>query len=175
MPKIFTILDKFEPFYNYTYKVVMLICKLLLILDIVITAMTVLGRYVSFIPDPSWSEEVILTSMSYLAVLAAALAIKKGSHIRMTALDGYLPVKLIKALNVLADIAVLALGIIMIVVGWQYASTIGSRGTYVSMPTVSRFWMYFPVPVAGVAMVIFEIESLYQNIKAFFVNDKEVA
>lgn len=175
MPKIFETLDKFEPFYDYTYKVVLFICKLLLILDIVITAMTVLGRYVSFIPDPSWSEEVILTSMSYLAVLAAALAIKKGAHIRMTALDSFLPKKVIKVSNVLADIAVMALAIIMIFVGWDYAVAIGARGTYVSMPTVSRFWMYFPVCVAGVAMFIFEIESLYNNIKAFFINDKEVA
>lgn len=42
----------------------------------------------------------------------------------------------------------------MIVVGWRYTSTLGGRGTYVSMPWLSRFWMYFPVPLAGVAMVI---------------------
>jgi TRAP-type C4-dicarboxylate transport system permease small subunit len=28
--------------------------------------------------------------------------------------------------------------------------------------------MYFPVPVAGVAMVIFELESLYNHIKTVF-------
>ncbi len=33
------------------------------------------------------------------------------------------------------------------------------------MPWLSRFWMYFPVPLAGVAMIIFEIEALYNHIK----------
>lgn len=174
MPKIFTTMDKLKPAYDVTYKIVLFVCKILLIVDILITTMAVCGRYIPFIPDPSWSEEVVLTCMSYMAVLSAALAIRRGAHIRMTALDRYLPAGLVKTLDLLADVAVCVLGVIMIVVGWQYASTIGSRGTYVSMPTVSRFWMYFPVPLAGVAMVIFEIEAIYNHIKALFVNDKEV-
>ena len=46
MPKIFTTLDKIKPAYDITYKVVLFICKLLLILDILITTMSVIGRYV---------------------------------------------------------------------------------------------------------------------------------
>ena len=111
MPKIFTTLDKIKPAYDITYKVVLFICKLLLILDILITTMSVIGRYVPFIPDPAWSEEVVLTCMSYMAVLSAALAIRRGAHIRMTAFDVYLPKKVVKALDILADIAVMVLGI----------------------------------------------------------------
>ena len=44
---------------------------------------------ISFIPDPSWSEEVVLTLMSYMAVLSAALAIRRKAHIRMTAFDRF--------------------------------------------------------------------------------------
>ena len=168
MPAFFEKVDKLKPAYDMTYKFVMFICKILLIGDILITTMSVIGRYVSFIPDPAWSEEVVLTLMSYMAVLAAALAIRRGAHIRMTALDNYLPKNLVKALDILADVSVLILAIIMITVGWQYATGIGAKGTYVSMPGVSRFWMYFPIPLAGVAMLIFEIEALYNHIKAIF-------
>lgn len=150
----------------------MVICKLLLIADILITTMAVAGRYIPFIPDPAWSEEVVLTCMSYMAVLSAALAIRRGAHIRMTALDTYLPKGLVKFLDILADGAVLALSVIMIVVGWQYATGLGAKGSYVSMPKVSRFWMYFPVPLAGVAMLIFELEAVYNHIKGFFVKEE---
>lgn len=173
MPKIFATLDKAKPVFDITHKVVLIICKVLLIADILIATMTVLGRYVPFIPSPSWSEEIILSCMSYIAVLSAAIAIRKGLHIRMTALDVYLPKKLVMSLDVAADVAVLALGFIMLVVGWTYAFTIGSRGSYVSMPGVSRFWMYFPIPLAGIAMIIFQIEVLYNHIKAFFVKGDE--
>ena len=165
MPKIFTTLDKIKPAYDITYKVVLFICKLLLILDILITTMSVIGRYVPFIPDPAWSEEVVLTCMSYMAI-------RRGAHIRMTAFDVYLPKKVVKALDILADVAVMVLGIIMMVVGWNYATTLGGRGFYVSMPWLSRFWMYFPVPLAGVAMIVFEFESIYNHIKSLFVKEE---
>ena len=88
---IFDKIDKIKPLYDITYKAIMLVCKLLLIADICITSYAILGRYVPFIPDPTWSEEIVLTLMSYMAVLSAALAIRRGAHIRMTALDRYLP------------------------------------------------------------------------------------
>lgn len=172
MAKFFATVDKIKPAYDVTYKVVLIVCKLLLIGDILITSMSVLGRYVSFIPDPSWSEEVVLTFMAYMAVLSAALAIRRGAHIRMTAFDRYLPAGVITVLDILSDVCVLILAIVMLTVGWKYASTIGAKGSYVSMPSVSRFWMYFPVPLAGIAMIIFELEALYNHIKKIFVKEE---
>ena len=168
MPSVFSALDRLRPIYDAVYQGVLFLCKLLLVADIAITSMAVAGRYIPIIPDPSWSEEVVLTLMSYMAVLAAALAIRRGSHIRMTAFDKYLPARLLLVLDLLADVAVLVLAVIMLVQGWSYASTLGSRGFYVSMPKLSRFWMYFPVPLAGAAMIIFELETIYNHIKLFF-------
>jgi TRAP-type C4-dicarboxylate transport system permease small subunit len=107
-----------------------------------------------------------------MAVLSAALAIRRGAHIRMTAFDNYLPKKLIYALDLLADIGVTILALIMIVVGWQYASTMGAKGVYESMPWLSRFWKYFPVPLAGVAMLVFEIEALVNDLKKFYIKEE---
>ncbi|MBQ6574960.1 MAG: TRAP transporter small permease [Lachnospiraceae bacterium] len=163
---MFEKLDKIKPAYDAIYKVLLVICKIFLIADIAITTLSVMGRYISFIPDPSWSEEVVLTLMSYMAVLSAALAIRRGAHIRMTAFDRYLPEKMLKVLDIIADVFVMAFAVIMLVVGIKYASTIGSKGTYVSMPSVSRIWMYLPVPVAGAAMLVFILETLYSNVKS---------
>ncbi|MDF2615515.1 MAG: C4-dicarboxylate transporter permease [Sedimentibacter sp.] len=173
MPRIFNAIDRIKPAYDVVYKVVLLLCKLLLIVDILITTMAVAGRYISFIPDPSWSEEVVLTCMAYMAVLSAALAIRRNAHIRMTAFDRYLPKKLVITLDIVSDFAVLALAVVMIVVGWKYSVQIGSKGSYVSMPDLSRFWMYFPVPLAGIAMVVFEVEAIYNHIKRFFVIEED--
>ncbi len=171
MSDFFKTVDKIKPVYDIAYKVILFICKILLIGDILITCMSVLGRYVPFIPDPSWSEEVVLTLMSYMAVLSAALAIRRGAHIRMTAFDRYLPDGVVIFLDLLADIFVFILAVVMVSVGWKYAGTIGAKGTYVSMPSVSRFWMYFPVPLAGIAMIIFELEAIYNHIKKIFVKE----
>lgn len=173
MPAIFVKLDKIKPAYDIVYKFVLLVCKLLLIADILVVAYQVLGRYVPFIDDPSWTEQVVLTLMSYMAVLSAALAIRRNAHIRMTAFDPYLPKSVIKVLDLLSDVAVLILAYIMMTEGWKYAIQIGSKGKYESMPWLSRFWMYFPVALAGIAMIIFELEALYNHIKSFFVKGEE--
>ena len=174
MPKIFTILDKIRPVYDWTYKIVMVISKLLHIPHILITTMSVCGRYIPCLPDPAWSEQVVLTCMIYMAVLSATLAIRKNAHIRMTALDNYLPKKVVQVLDVLSDIAVLALGVILLVQGYKvFTSPLAKFGKYESMPWLSRKWMYFPIPLAGASMIIFELEQLYEHIKVFFV--KEVA
>ncbi len=173
MPAFFEKMDKIKPVYDATYKVVLFICKIFLIGDVLITSFAVLGRYVSFIPDPAWTEEIVLTLMAYMAVLSAALAIRRGAHIRMTAFDRYLSDKVLMVSDVICDIGVLIFGFIMLIVGMQYALRIGARGFYISIPTLSKFWMYFPVPVAGFAMIIFEIEAIYNDIKKFFVPEKK--
>lgn len=171
MKDFFHSMDKIKPFYDHVDKTVLFVCKILLIADIVITAMAVAGRFISFIPDPAWSEEVVLSCMAYMAVLSAALAIRSKSHIRMTAFDRYLPKKLLAVLDLVSDIAVMILGFVMIFVGWEYAQKLGSRGFYVSMPFLSRFWMYLPIPLAGVAMVIFEFETLYDQVKLLVLGE----
>ncbi|MFV0440832.1 MAG: TRAP transporter small permease [Lachnospirales bacterium] len=174
MNKFFQTMDKGKPLFEGMDKAVLFISKILLITDILITTYAVLGRfdfvkkYIPFINDAAWTEEVVLSCMAYMAVLSAALAIRRGSHIRMTAFDKYLPKKLILFLDILADIALVGLALVMIFVGWKYAMTIGGKATYVSMPTISKFWMYFPIPLAGVAMLTFLLESLYNNLKKVF-------
>ena len=64
----------------------------------------------------------------------------------------------------------MVLAVVMVVIGWQYAISIGAVGTYTSMPWLSRFWMYFPIPVAGFAMIVFQLEAIYNHIKGFFIN-----
>ena len=175
MPKIFSVLDKVKPVYDIAEKVMMFICKLLLIADILVTCYMVIGRYLTFIPAPVWGEQVVLTLMVYMAVLSATLAIRSNAHIRMTCFDRYLPKKAVMVLDIISDILVMVLGYVMLVHGWTAAIKLGARGFYDSLPWLSRFWMYLPVPVAGAGMIIFEIEQLYQHIKAFFIKEEKEA
>ena len=46
MPSIFEKIDKIRPLYDAVYKFVLFICKLLLVVDIAITSMSVAGRYI---------------------------------------------------------------------------------------------------------------------------------
>ena len=172
MPAFFRTLEKIKPVYDWAYKIMLFICKLLLITDIIITSITVAGRYFPFFTPPHWGEEMVLTLMVYMAVLSATLAIRKRSHIRMTAFDQYLPRKLIICLDLLADLAVLVLGILLVVHGYTVIKPTGNIAKfakYSSLPKLSQIWMYLPVPIAGLGMIIFELEQIFLHIEEFFV------
>ena len=177
MPGVFRILEKIKPVYDWAYKIMLFICKLLLIADIVITSITVAGRYFPFFTAPHWGEEIVLTLMVYMAVLSATLAIRKRSHIRMTAFDKYMPKKLLLTLDLLADIAVLALGVVLLVQGANVVSPTGNIAKfakYSSIPTLSQVWMYLPVAVAGAGMIIFELEQVFLRIEEFYKPDDQI-
>ena len=172
---MFKALEKLRPLYDWTDKIIMFICKLLLIGDIAITTMAVTGRYVSFVPDPAWSEQMVLTLMVYMAVLSATLAIRRRAHIRMTAFDKYLSPKLVNVLDMVSDLAVLGLGVVMLVYGIKVCNSPLARfGKYESLPQLSRVWMYLPIPIAGAGMIIFELEQVFLHLEEFFAN-KEAA
>lgn len=173
MPAFFRKMEKLKPVYDVTYKVLLFLCKLLLIGDIVITAWAVAGRYIPFITDPHWSEEMVLTLMVYMAVLSATLAIRKRAHIRMTAFDPYLSPRAIRISDLLSDIAVFALGVVLTVYGIKLCtSPLASLGRYASISTLSKFWQYLSIPVAGLGMMIFELEQIFQRIEAFYIKDE---
>ena len=173
MPAFFKALEKIKPVYDWTYKIMMFICKLLLIGDILITSWAVAGRYIPFISDPHWSEEIVLTLMAYMAVLSATLAIRRRAHIRMTAFDTYLPKKVLVVSDLLADIAVMVLGVVLVIYGIRFCnSPLSIRGKYASIPTLSKFWQYLPIPVAGVGMIVFELEQVFLHLEELFVKDK---
>ena len=176
MPKIFKILDKFKIVYDVTDKILMTICKLLLIADILIATLTVIQRYVpnAIFPPMPWGEQMVLTFMVYMAVLSAALAIRRGSHIRMTAFDKYFPKTLVKISDLISDLIVLLLGVIMVGYGAQVCTGPLARfAKYESIPTLSKMWMYLPVPIAGAGMIVFELEAIYQNLRSFFVKEEK--
>ena len=159
---------------NKLYRVVKIICQLFLIAEICITSMAVAGRYIPFIPDPAWSEELTLTCMIYMAFIGASLAVRKKTHIRMTSLDRYMPVKLVQAIEIFDDLLVLIFSLMTVIEGFPYAINAG-KAVYVSLPALSRFWLYAPVPFAGVAMSIFQLEGLVKDVRVFLAKEaKEV-
>lgn len=161
--------EKVTKLYDRFYSLIMVICKLLLIADVLITSYAVLGRYVGkyipFLDDPAWSEEIVLTCMIYMAFLSASLAIRRKAHIRMTSLDDYLPKSVVAFLDVFGDVLVLLFSLMMIKEGWVYCTTLGTKVSYVSLPWLKKCWLYAPIPISGVAMIMFQSEVLVQHVK----------
>ena len=146
--------------FNRVYQCIMILCKIFLIIEILIAALVVVTRYLPGIVVPTWSEETILTCMIYMAMLSAALGLRRNAHIRMTVFDRLLPKATVKALDLFGCVAVLAFALAMVYYGWNFAVTMGMKGAYASMPFISKFWLYFPIPLSGLVTALFEVEQI---------------
>ena len=92
----------------------------------------------------------------------------------MTSFDDYMPKKWVQVLDLTSDLAVLILGIIMLIYGIKVCqSPLARFGKYESLPSLSRFWMYLPIPVAGGSMIIFELEQVLLRIEDLFAKEEE--
>ena len=90
------------------------------------------------------------------------------------AFDSYLPEKLILVSDILADLAVLALGVVLAIYGIRFCnSPLSVRGKYASLPKLSKFWQYLPIPVAGAGMIIFELEQVFRHTEALILGKQE--
>jgi TRAP-type C4-dicarboxylate transport system permease small subunit len=84
----------------------------------------------------------------------------------------YLPKKVTQVLDLAADVAVTVFSVMMLVAGWKYSTGLGSKAFYTSIPTLSKFWLYFPIPLAGACMLVFEAEILCRHIGAFLFKEE---
>ncbi len=76
--------------------------------------------------------------------------------------------------DILADVAVFMLGILLLIYGIRFCtSPLGMLGRYASMPSLSKFWQYLSIPVAGLGMIIFELEQLIIHIKVLLMGENE--
>ena len=87
---------------------------------------------------------------------------------------------MLRVLDLVADVAVLALGVVLLVQGMKVIDPNGSLAKfakYSSIPTLSQVWQYVPMVVAGIGMILFELEQIFQHVEEFFIpdaNEKEV-
>ena len=170
--KIFSTIDKAKPFLDACSFILLQICKVFLIATVLVTSAMVAGRFIPFMPGFHWAEEIIMTLLGYMALLASALAIRRGAHIRMVILDKYLPDTLVKVSDVIVDVGVLFVCYLFITAGWDFAMTIGGRGNYIALPWLPLTVRYFPIPLGGFFMFFFGLEVLYNHIRAFFIKEE---
>lgn len=118
----------------------------------------VIGRYIPFIRNPRWTQELAILCMVWLCFVAAGYAIKEGLHVRMALLEYVIPKKAASFLHRMAYVLLLAVNLFWVVYGAQLVALTGKA----RMPATG--WplslTYLSVAVGGVygaAMSLYRI------------------
>jgi TRAP-type C4-dicarboxylate transport system permease small subunit len=136
-----------------------------LIVTLVIVMLGVLAlqvglRYLFSITLP-WSEELALAMFSWSVLLTAPLGVREGFHARLLVLVDNLPAVARKTLELLIDLGTALFGLALAWSGMRYVlESEGMRSAAIGYPIGL---LYASLPVSGVLIVMFALESAFKG------------
>ncbi len=148
MAEIFRMIDR------VIHRILLVIAQVSLIAMVLILTYTVVLRYV-FNTGVAWAEEVPRLLVTVFVFLACAMGVRDHLHISVNVLynrfkkDG----KWRRAMEILGDVAVLACGLFMLVIGGQRVIRMMSLSGIQPMTGLPNWVQYISVPIAGFIMV----------------------
>lgn len=105
----------------------------------------------------SWSEELALACFSWSMLLAIALGVRDGIHVRMDVLTDHLPRRFQLVLEKLVALATAGLGLYLAWSGVSYVQdSLGSTSAAIGYPIA---YLYACAPVCGALVTLFALES----------------
>lgn len=126
-----------------------------------IVSWQVFGRFI-LNSSPSWSEQAALTLMIWFVTLAAAVGVREGFHIRITAVEDAVGPGLRKAMRILAELVVGAIGVAMLY--WGGELVVRTWGHVIPSLGLSRGFAYLGLPLAGGLIALFTLERILKEL-----------
>jgi TRAP-type C4-dicarboxylate transport system permease small subunit len=118
--------------------VIQAITAVLMLIAVAVNFANIIGRYVFFAPIAS-AEEVMLFLMVGMVFLGNSVVGWQGKQLRMDVLLHAMPPALSRALDIIADLTMIAVCIILIVLGWpavQMLAEFDQRSEAAEIPLV---------------------------------------
>ena len=108
----------------------------------------------------SWPEPFSVLAMVLFSFVGGAAAYRANVHIAVQMLTDAVPATARRALLLLADLAMVATALFMMVYGTQLVRATWNQ-TIAEFPTLSVGITYLPIPVGGLFTLLFIIERLW--------------
>ena len=134
----------------------------LVVADIVVLFMGVLARFVFHSPL-IWSDELASILFIWMAMLGSVVALRRGEHMRMTALVSMQPPSRQPLFEAIALVAALAFLAMVAWPSWEYAS----EERFITTPAldISNAWRAAALPVGIALMALFAMLRLLRDVE----------
>jgi TRAP-type C4-dicarboxylate transport system permease small subunit len=113
-----------------------------------------------------WLQEVTSAFFTYGIFFGTGVAVRRNDHLYLSAIAEHLSGAKRTVLEVFNRGVVLAVGIAMVVFGWQ--NFLQGFGSF-RMPSMTPIaYLYWPIPVAGALVALFSLEQIVNGLKNGF-------
>ena len=143
-------------------KPVELACGALMVAITGVVFLQVVSRYVFSYPF-DWPEELARYLFIWVALLGAALALKRGAHFSIDALVKILPARWRRIVPLLIQAALGVFTLVVSVKGFQLAMRVGEQ--FSSGMEISMTYPYLSVPVSFAVMFKYIVAEIYSLVK----------
>ncbi len=141
------------------------IVTILLIILVLLVNVSVIFRYVLENPLRS-TEELSLFIIVYVVFLGASMALKKHRHVGIQLLVDPMPPKVRYTINLFVSMGILYF--LTILTKESYLLSLLSKTQWSPSAGISFFWLYVPVAIGSVAMIIQIIDIICLDLMHLF-------
>ncbi|MGE0798633.1 MAG: TRAP transporter small permease [Lautropia sp.] len=149
------------PFDQLLRKVLLALCMLLLAAMVLFTAYTVVMRTV-FLDPPFWGDTIALFANIWLMMLAFALSIRERDSIAMQMIYDYLPRGVVRGLELVWLLLLIAVGLLMVFWGAQVALRI--PGAYWELGNLPKSVPMLILPISGALVTLAGLFVLIEDL-----------
>jgi tripartite ATP-independent transporter DctM subunit len=123
----------------------------LVLAEIIVLFCGVMSRYIFHTPL-TWSDELASTLFLWLSMFGAVVALRRGAHMRMTAIVAKLPRETQALVEVIGVVAALAFLLLFVWPAWEYAQD----EAMITTPAleISNLWRAIAIPLGCALMVV---------------------
>ena len=114
-----------------------------------------------------WLQEVTMAFFTYGVFCGTAVATRRQDHLQLSALTDAMRGPLRTVFEVFNRSVVLAVGLAMVVYGWQNVLSGLSSFRMPSMLPIA--YLYWPIPACGALVALFSLEQIVNGLRRGFV------
>ena len=153
----------FLTFERWTSGFSMLIACLMMTIAASLGVFQIITRFVLEQPA-EWSEILIRISLIWMVFMGIPTAFRQGAMVSVDVLYRWSPPKFRRVLDFVVTFAALALVLIIVWWGWDYAQR-GRVQSMAGLEGVSMFWAYLALPVGGLFCIVGIIGNLLDPVR----------
>jgi TRAP-type C4-dicarboxylate transport system permease small subunit len=113
-----------------------------------------------------WPQEVTSAFFVYGVFIGAAVATRRGDHLQLSALTEAMRGATRRAFEVLNRVVIMAVGICLVVYGWQNFLT--GFGSFRMPSMLPIAYLYAPIPLCGALVALFSLEQIVNGLRHGF-------
>jgi TRAP-type C4-dicarboxylate transport system permease small subunit len=154
----------FDTFADVYSRIMIGVCVCVFAVMVFSVSYGVLGRYLTFVKAPRWTQELAILCMVWLCFISAGSAVKDDKHVRMTLIENIVSKSWVVPLKTFAYVLLALVNIFFVIYGAQTA--ILSRSARMAATGWPLSITYDSIVLGGLYGAVMSVYRIYKGVNS---------